>query len=276
MSESLNKISLTHFASTVADILGIGRPVLADAPVQWAVEAMGDICKEKYDRAFIMNPDCCAQWLFEKYPDALFPVLRNTQVTIPFRTVMPSVTPVCFATMYTGVLPVIHGIQKYEKPVVKVDSLFDSWFRAGKKVALIVTPQCSMSLIFKDRNMDMFVVSCEGEGVEKARELIVADNHDVVILYTINYDTKDHKFGPEARESIAALYQQGAEFDMLVSDIRRFWKKHNTFISFSTDHGCHACEPSKYNKYHLGDHGTASPLDLNILHFMGAVLKADN
>lgn len=272
MSE-LNSISLTHFAATVAAMFGVEKPRLADEPVQWAVDAMKDICREPFDRVFIFNPDCCAQWMYEKYPDALFPVLKNTQITIPFRTVLPSVTPVCFGTMYTGVLPEVHGIRKYEKPVIKTDSLFDALIRAGKRVALVSQPKSSMSNIFLERDFDIYNCACEGECVEKARELIMLDEYDVLIIYTYMYDTKDHKFGPDTKESRAALYQQGAEFDELVSDIRRTWKNHNTLISFSTDHGCHESVPTEENKFHKGDHGSDSPLDLNILHFMGAVRR---
>lgn len=278
MSE-YNKISLTRFASTIADLTGVERPKEADEPVEWAVEALRDISKEPFDRVFIQNPDSCGEWLYEKYRDALTPVLKNTQLTIPFKTVMPSVTPVCFGTMYTGALPEVHGIQKYEKPLIKIDSLFDSWIRAGKKVCLISTDTASMSNIFKDRPFD--IINCskdgkteEGMAIQKAQEVILEDKYDVVILYTWMYDTLDHKYGPESPEAIEVLYRQSAAFDLICSEIKRVWKKHNTLISFSTDHGCHPCSPIERLEGHLGTHGSDSPLDLNILHFLGAIPKS--
>ena len=45
---------------------------------------------------------------------------------------MLPVTPVCFGTMYTGAQPAVHGIQKYEKPVIQIDTIFDALIRAGK------------------------------------------------------------------------------------------------------------------------------------------------
>ena len=117
-----NSISLTHYAATVSKIMGMEAPALADAPLDWAVGAMKDLCKEGYDRLFIHNPDAVGMWLWRKYPDAFAPVLKNTQLTVPFKSVMPSVTPVCFGTMYTGAEPAVHGIQKYEKPVIKIDT----------------------------------------------------------------------------------------------------------------------------------------------------------
>ncbi|NLB41411.1 MAG: hypothetical protein GX815_03990 [Clostridiales bacterium] len=67
---------------------------------------------------------------------------------------MPSVTPVCFDTLYTGAQPEVHGIQKYEKLVIKIDSLFDALIRQGKKPVIIVETNCSMSKIFLERDMD--------------------------------------------------------------------------------------------------------------------------
>lgn len=273
--KELNTLSLTRFAATVADITNVERPACADEPILWLEEAMADLCKEPFDRVFIQNPDCCGQWLFEKYPDAIEPVLKHTQVSVPFQTVMPSVTPVCFGTMYTGAQPAVHGIQKYEKPIIRIESLFDSWMKAGKKVLMVAAEDCSLATIFKDRGFDIVNVIEDGIGQESmafqiVQEAILEDKYDIIIFYSWMYDTLDHKFGPEAKESLTALYRQAEFFDILVKTIKREWKKHNTFIAFSTDHGCHANVPTPENT-DLGDHGTDSPKDLNIVHFFGAI-----
>lgn len=273
-----NSISLTHYAATISKIIGMEPPALADTPLDWACDVMTDLCKEGYDRLFIHNPDAVGMWLWRKYPDAFFPVLKNTQLTIPFKTMMPSVTPVCFGTMYTGAEPAVHGIQKYEKPVIKIDTFFDAALRAGKKLALLATPSCSMANIFLERDFDLITCASEAEIVAKAKELIIKDEHDIIIVYTYLYDTLDHRCGPEAPESLDALYQQGIYFDTMVSCIRRNWKDHNTLIAFSPDHGVHkvlpeAPEYSSKGKLWMGGHGSDRPADLNILHYLGAVLK---
>lgn len=275
----LNTLSLTRFASTIASLSGVEKPKMADEPITWVEDVLREYTKNSFDRVFIQNPDSIGEWIWEKYPDALEKVLKNTLLTIPFRTVLPSVTPVCFGTMYTGALPSVHGIQKYEKPIIKIDSLFDSWLRSGKKVCLISTERASMSNIFKDRKID--IINCdvngetdEGKAIEKAEDIIIKDEYDVVILYTWMYDTLDHKYGPESKEAINALYRQVDTFDEIVSLIKRVWKSHNTLISFSPDHGCHPCTPTKEDP-HLGTHGSDSPLDLNILHFLGAIKERE-
>lgn len=58
---------------------------------------------------------------------------------------MPSVTPVCFASMYSGVMPEIHGIMRYEKPVLKIKTVFDALAAAGKRCAIVSTEGDSIS-----------------------------------------------------------------------------------------------------------------------------------
>ena len=137
--EAYNKFSLTHYAATVCKLMGIEAPACADEPLDWACDILSDLCKEGFDRVLIHNPDAVGMWLYQAYPDAFEPVLKHTQLTVPFKTVMPSVTPVCFGTMYTGAEPAVHGIQSYTKPVIKIDTFFDAVLRAGKKVAILAT-----------------------------------------------------------------------------------------------------------------------------------------
>ena len=267
----INKLSLTHVAATLADLFGVERPALAEEPLPFVEDAIKDLCRRSFDRLFIQNPDCIAQWMIERYPDAMFPVLKNTQITVPFHSVMPSVTPVNFGTIYTGAMPQIHGITEYRKPVITIDTLFDSLIRAGKRIALLGSKGCSMSNIWLEREMDYFIYESEEERAGKTRDLIIEDQHDVIVVWTGKYDTYDHKYGPEDPHSVAAFYQQGQLFGYFADTIRRNWAKHNTLVAFASDHGCHAVEPTEQNKMHRGDHGTDSPLDLNVVHYYGVI-----
>ena len=56
-------------------------------------------------------------------------MIERTDLEVRYETVMPSVTPVCFGTMYTGAQPEVHGIRRYEKPVIKIDTIFDVLIR---------------------------------------------------------------------------------------------------------------------------------------------------
>lgn len=271
----VNRLSLTHVAATLADLAGVERPALSEEPLLFVEDVLRDLCREPFDRIFIQNPDCMAEWMMDRYPDALAPVRKNTQISVPFHSVMPSVTPVNFGTIYTGAKPEVHGITEYRKPVITIDSLFDCLIRAGKRIALLGQKSCSMSNIWLERDMDYYVIENEGERAEKVRDLIVEDGHDVIVVWTGKYDTYDHKYGPEDPHSVEAFYQQGLLFDAFAGTIRRNWKSHNTLLAFASDHGCHACEPTEANKMHRGDHGSDSPQDLNVVHYYGVVNRTE-
>lgn len=274
-----NSISLTRFAATIAKLIGVEPPAYADQPVDWVYNALTDICEGEFDRVLIHNPDCIGMWLYKKFPDAFEPVMKHTHLTIPFCSVLPSVTPVCFATMYTGAEPAVHGIRKYEKPIVPIDTLFEALTRAGKKVAILAPATTSMGTIFQGKGADLYACASEGLIMEKAQELIVQDQYDVICVYTYKYDSIEHDHGPLAREAVTALYQQTAIFDLLMSSVKREWKNHNTLITFSPDHGVHTVAPdapefSSTGVPQKGNHGSDRPSDLNILHYFGVVPRA--
>ena len=276
--KTYNSNSLTRFCATVCKAIGLEAPTCAEPGMDWVSEALTDLCKEGFDRVMIHNPDAVGMWLQEKYPDSVTPILKHTQITVPFKSPMPSMTPVCFGTMYTGAPPAVHGIQRYEKKLITIDTFFDALARAGKKAAIVSVPVASMSNIFLDKGADIYNCKNEAEVVAKAQELILEDKYDVLCVYTYMYDSLDHKHGPEAKESLNALYEQSIFFDKLVSCVKRNWKQHNTLVTFSPDHGVHLAEEGTLNPMGTpvkGYHGSDSPLDLNILHYFGTVLRSE-
>ncbi len=255
-------LSLTGVAASITAALGVDAPKQADN----ALRIMTSFTANKnIDRVLMYNPDAVALWLFEKYTDIFTPVMLNTQLTLPLQTVMPSVTPVCFATMYTGAQPDIHGIKAYRKPVVKTDSVFDALIRAGKKPCIVSTGEDSMSKIFLERDMDYFIVETPDQANEKATELIKEDCYDLICVYNGNYDGVMHKVSPEGEEAIEALRHNADAFAKLADAVRTHWKNHTTLIGFAPDHGCHEIDGKS------GGHGLMMPEDMNIIHFYGVI-----
>ena len=267
----LNPNSLDTICAALCYALGIEPPKEA-APANEELVAYIDkaLGGEKADRLVMFNPDAVAQWIYEKYPTFCKEAKRYTEVEIPLQTVMPSVTPVCFATMYSGAQPSVHGIQKYAKPVLTIDTFFDALVRAGKRVALITSGECSMSKIFLNRDIDYFHYE-KGDSVARtnamAAEVILRDEHDVVIVYNGNYDSVMHKFGPESTEALGELRANSIDFAMLSALVDRNWKNHNTLVGFAMDHGCHEIDGN------CGSHGLDMPEDLNIVHLYKAYPK---
>ena len=262
---SLNPVSLDTLCSALCYAMGVDAPEKSEG----ANESLKAYIDEKFvgkkaDRIFMYNPDAVAEWIFRKYPFLTAEVVERTDIEVPFCTVMPSVTPVCFGTMYTGVQPSVHGIQKYEKPVLKLDTIFDMMIKAGKKPVIVASPNCSIGKIFLEREMDYFLFNSIEEINAKAAEIILEDKYDFVVVYNGNYDSTMHKFGPESLEALSQLKTNSKAFGMFAEMIKTHWKKHNTLMGFAMDHGCHEIDGE------CGSHGLDMPEDLNIVHLYKA------
>lgn len=215
---------------------------------------------EKADRILMYNPDAVAEWIYRKYPQLMKEVIARTDIEVPFCTVMPSVTPVCFGTMYTGAQPEVHGIRKYEKPVITIDTLYDRLIASGKKAAIVADTQCSMSKIYLNREMDYFFFETIEEINACAAELIMKDEHDFIAVYNGNYDATMHRQGTESIESLSELRANSEAFGLLDSLVQNHWSGHNTLIGFAMDHGCHEIDGG------VGSHGLDMDEDLHIVH----------
>ena len=256
-----NEKSLDSLCAALAYAMGIDAPAMAaDADerlVHYLDEALGG---GRADRVLMYNPDAIAQWVYEKYPQLMQEASDRTSLALPYATVMPSVTPVCFGTMYTGAQPAVHGIQKYEKPVIRIDTLFDAMIRAGRRVAIVAQKKCSMANIYLEREMDYYIYDSIEAVNAKAVELILADRHDFIAVYNGNYDAKMHKFGPESVEALSELRANVEAFAMFDVLVQNHWKGHDTLIGFAMDHGCHEIDGD------AGSHGLDMDEDLNIVH----------
>ena len=264
----LNEKSLDTLCAALSYAMGITPPECAAAPderlCQFVDEKFGG---EKADRILMYNPDAIAQWIFEKYPEFFDVAVKRTELQLPYKTVMPSVTPVCFGTMYTGAQPSVHGIQKYEKPVIKIETIFDALIKAGKKVAIVAVPKCSIANIFLERELDYFIYPSYEQVNAKACELILEDKHDFIVVYNGNYDASMHKNGPEGILPFGELRANTRTFAMFHDMVKEHWKKHNTLIGFAMDHGCHEIDGG------CGSHGLDMEEDLNIVHLYKALPK---
>lgn len=258
-----NRDSLDTVCASLAYAMGIDAPQQAAPCNSTLVEYIDKIFDgEKSDRIVMYNPDAIAQWVYQKYSNLCGELQSYADIEIPLCSVMPSVTPVCFGTMYTGAQPSVHGIQKYEKPVITIDTLFDAMIRAGKKPAVVTYGKCSLSRIYLERDMDYFHnENGSADWVNAvATELILRDEHDFILFYNGNYDSIMHKFGPESIEALSELRANVRTFAATSELIKRNWKHHNTLVGFAMDHGCHEIDGG------CGSHGLDMDEDLNIVH----------
>lgn len=253
--------SLDTICAALCYAMGIEAPACAaSASPELCAYVDEKLAGQKADRILMYNPDAVAQWVQEKYPQLMKEVPARTEIALPLTSVMPSVTPVCFGTMYTGAQPEVHGIRKYEKPVIRIDSIFDALIRNGKRCAIVADTNCSMGKIYLEREMDYFLYETIDEINAKAAELIMADEYDFIAVYNGNYDSLMHKFGSESIEALGELRANSHAFAELSVLVDRYWSKHNTLVGFAMDHGCHEIDGG------CGSHGLDMDEDLHIMH----------
>lgn len=243
-------------APTMAAMLSV--PQFTDAlPIPEVLEKTGGTA----DRVLMYNPDAVAWWIFEKYHALFEPILEDSLV-LQTESVMPSVTPVCFASIYSGLMPADHGIRSYTKPVLTCETVFDALIRAGKKPVICSTGTDSISMIFREREMDYFIFDTPDEVNAKAEELIRLNRHDLIVVYNGNYDGTMHRYGPEAEESLDALRHNIAAYGHLTALAEEVWGKAGLRYAagFVTDHGCHEIDGG------CGSHGLDMPEDMNVVH----------
>lgn len=258
------RISLTALCADICACANVNPPETSEKSSGILKKLCGDT---PCDRVIMYNPDAQAEWLVKKYPNIFEKVASRSRVQIEFSTVMPSVTPVCFATMYTGLFPEVHGIRKYEKPILKCETIFDSFISVGKKCAIVATEGSSIANIFLDREMDYYIIPADASGDEKAVikgiELINEDKYDLLVIYNGMYDSVMHASSPEAEPAMEWLYHHTGAYERIYESAKTVSLKnaHKTLIGYATDHGVHTNDSGR------GAHGLDIPEDIEIRHF---------
>ncbi len=263
-----NSTKITRIAATLCKTMGVDPPALNEGVIDELYGyIMASTGAEKIDRIIMFNPDAIGQWTYDKYYDKFEPVRKYAPFEIELLSVNPPKTPVCFGSMYTGASPEVHGIVKYKKPVIKIDSIFDAMIRAGKKPCIVAVKESSMSKIFNRRDMDYYLEEYDSSVVARTLELIKQDKHDFICVYNQEFDDVMHRSHPNSYAAQKALDHYASSFELIGKQVEESWRCHNTLLGFATDHGTHR------EWYLLGQHGKNIPVDMNIKHLYGVLAR---
>jgi predicted AlkP superfamily pyrophosphatase or phosphodiesterase len=256
--------SIADFAPTLCSLWGLQQPQQcqgkAIGPVlQVAREKLG--ADGKLSKTLLFCPDAIGDVLWKDFPDDFTALRENTDVRITSASVMPSVTPVCFGTIFTGASPQVHGIQEYRKPVLTVETIFDVFVEDEKKVAIIAVNNCSIDKIFRDRKVDYYSLTSNAQSFAICKLLLDNLDYDLIICYDGGYDSSVHKTGCRSPESLAAMRLSIARFLELTSLLEERWSQEDFLLAFTPDHGAHDLEDGK------GGHGSNLYDDMVVNHF---------
>lgn len=216
------------------------------------------------EKTLLYAPDAIGEWLFQAHKPEFREVIEEAPIQIQVQSMNPSHTPVCYGSMFTGMKPVEHGITKYMKPVLKVETLFDTMIEAGKKTALVAVKDCSIDLIFRGRDIDYYSEKYDQQVTERVLELLEKADYDLIVAYNQEYDDLMHRSTPTNPEAIEAFRRHLKTFKVLADAFNREYKNNNRIIAFLPDHGTHVDPESG-----KGSHGTDTPEDMEVRHFWG-------
>ena len=253
-------IRITSVARTVLAVLGLPGGGLdpAAAPSDERVKALagGAPCA----KLLIYAPDAIGQ-AAARLLDAEFRGLEARGFRkFSLRSVVPPKTPVCFASMFSGLLPERHGILKYEKPALKCRIIFDALPERGLRAAIAAVKDSSIDLIFRGRQADYFPGKDDAAVAARALELIAGGDHDCLLVYQQEYDDLLHALGPRAPDALAAARRHVKTFEALAEAFDRRWAGRPRAVLFAPDHGAHD-DPAGG-----GTHGEDIPEDMDVFH----------
>ncbi|MBC7714478.1 MAG: alkaline phosphatase family protein [Rhizobacter sp.] len=248
---------LRSFTPALCELMGITAPELANQNSYLDLKNKNGVIK----KALIYCPDAFGTHAFKKYPELHQEMSKHSTHEVDLLSVFPPVTPVCFASLFTGGAPQEHGIIKYAKPILKCDTLFDALLRAGKKVAIVAVKNSSIDLLFKERELDYFSMDYDPLVTAKTFELLEKNEHDVIVVYHQEYDDLLHDTGLFSELAMKALEHHTDSWKMLLRQAEKSWQK-DYVVCFTPDHGGHVDL-----KNGMGDHGENSPEDMELKHF---------
>ena len=267
------RYSIADLTPTLCHLFGIPEPegcggIVIPEIADQADKLMGG--EGRTERAVLFCADALGEAQRRYFPDDFARIEKIAGFRIRSVSVLPSVTPVCYGSIFTGAAPGVHGIRQYEKPVIRIETLFDVFARAGKNVAILSVNDCSIDRIFRKRDVDYFschekrpgeFTGADRKALEQTLEFIRKDEHDLLVCYMADYDHQMHLHGPDSPEAAEQARLAAERFEVLKAEMDRSWKQYNRALVFVPDHGGHATDETH------GGHGSDLPDDMIVSHY---------
>lgn len=242
-------------APTVCSVLGIRSPRKAERePLPEVVESLGP---QRRLAVVVIDAFGSSTWDAAKTETPTFNAIANRHL-LHLRSVMPTITPVNFATMLTGASPDVHLIRAREEELTH-ETIFDVLRREGRTSATAARALSSLGILISpfadlpgiaETNLDEDVCGLAVGAIEEGANLVWVQLLDV--------DEVGHSHGPFSLESIAACH--GA--DTHLKYITRSAYQEGYGLIVLADHGQHPMVRENGSK--VGTHGTLADEDVYV------------
>ncbi|MFC1479754.1 alkaline phosphatase family protein [Planctomycetota bacterium] len=226
-------IDVRYIAPTVCRLLGVAPPDECE------VEAIQEIVMSlsSKPRIALIVIDAVGESTFNTHRE-FAPYLSNTADShyLTLQSVMPTITPVNFASMATGTLPITHSIREREENIF-IDTLFDALRRGGRTSAVAARERSTLNLLLSSKaderavavnNKDSEIITC-------IEELLENDLFDFFWIQLLDMDDAQHTFGvqnPSAGKVLGKLDSNLCHLSDLLGEL-------DYGIIICSDHGQH-------------------------------------
>lgn len=181
----------------------------------------------------------------ERFYEARTPFLdhlkENGTEYMNMETVYPARTVVCFSSMFTGTYPFEHGITSNMvwKLGIKVESIFDSLRKAGKKGRLLGIAHLvdSMGRDVETITAVMHKDKADPNTMARAKKIMKEQRPDFFVVQMIGTDQIGHSRGVLYDEYIEKIEQADALIKDFVSFLKEDGHMDNTTLIVCADHG---------------------------------------
>ena len=244
---------MTSVAPTVCRALGVRPPSSAeDSPIDEVTESI-----HQTERLVVVVIDAfgVSTWRKVSGKTLTFNCIRDLHGTV-IRSVMPSITPVNFATMLTGASPGVHGIRNREQPL-RNETIFHVMREAEMVSATAARAESSLGILISPHadRPGLAASNLDSEVTEIACRMIDEDAN-LLWVQLLDVDDAGHAHGPHSHESEEAAGRADANLRLMLEAAR----VRGYSVMVLADHGQH---PSSEGPYR-GVHGTDAPEDLNV------------
>ena len=229
-------------------------------------------------RVLVYAADAIGRVFLDNHPELKKRLAAASDVQVQLRSMTPPKTPVCYASMFTGAPPEVHGIRKYERPVLTCDTLFDALARRDMtelpgnsdrvpsrivhRAAIVAVKDCSMDIIFRNRAIDYFTEADDAAVLVRTLSLLAADSHEFIVSYNQGYDDELHRSRHDGPEAVAAATRHVETFLRLRQATEEHWAGRGHALVLVSDHGAHFDVARG-----RGDHCEDTPEDMDVMHF---------
>ncbi len=243
---------MTDVAPTVAAVLEL------PAPAQATGKAIGEIVDDLAgcERVAILAPDALGLFAWNLWHSEM-PFLDSLHAkhSLVLRAVMPTITPVNFATMVAGADKSVHGVGAFTDDF-GCETLFDVLRARGRRSAGIGLPGYSGSELL-GRCADVWGRSehkSDEELADVIRRMAAEERPDFLIAQLGTTDDVFHQFGPSSPKVLPKLRETDAALKRLTAHLTGL----GYGIMFLSDHGQHDVGTGESKG---GSHGTEADED---------------